>query len=443
MIKIKTSYICSECQRVEPKWLGRCPNCGSWNSFEEQLNQETSKKVEVGKLSKLSQIKISKKIRRTTSFLELDRVLGNGLMQGSSTLIGGDPGVGKSTLLLQVACKSDFDNVLYISGEESASQIKLRADRLKLSSDNVSIYCGNTLEVLMQIIDKSKPDLIIVDSLQTLISSESSSAPGSVNQMKISTSALNAKAKSIDASIIFIAHVTKDGIIAGPKSVEHIVDTVLYFEMADQGVRIIRAIKNRFGSVDEIGLFLMWEEGLIPVEDPTTFFISSRNKTAIAPGISYTAIVEGSRTFLVEIQALVIESKSGYRRIYSEKIDSSKVSRIAAVLEKHVGIKLSDMDIYINVAGGIKLSEVSIELALALALYSAATNKSLDNDFVSIGEISLSAEIRSATFLDKRIKAIKNLGFKKALVPFQKDIKYDDFTQGVLTLNKAISLIKK
>lgn len=446
--KLITQYVCTSCGRNEPKWMGKCPTCGQWNTYEEETITCDTKTVNninniqiSSQVLNLSDVSVSKTIRIDTSLKELNRVLGGGLMSGSSVLLGGEPGIGKSTLVLQLACLGKLKNVLYISGEEGASQVKLRSNRLNLDTSKVKIYCGSQIESIMDLMHKEKPELVIIDSLQTLSSGDSVSLSGSVNQLKICATALTHTAKSLGCSIIFIGHVTKDGTIAGPKMVEHIVDTVLYFEASDQGVRIIRAAKNRYGSVDEIGLFIMGEKGLVEVEDPTRFFISHRAKGYLAPGISYTAIFEGTRTFLVEIQALVIESKSGYRHIYSDKIDTARVSRIAAVLEKHASVQLSYTDIYINVAGGVKLSEVSIDLALALAIYSAATGKALDPSIVFIGEVSLAGEVRNVGFLDKRLKASKALGFTKALVPCQRNIDYSEDVIGCLSVKKAITYL--
>ncbi|MDD3164124.1 MAG: DNA repair protein RadA, partial [Sphaerochaetaceae bacterium] len=366
----------------------------------------------------LSDVVIEPEFRFKTGIEEFDRVIGGGVNKGSSILLGGEPGIGKSTLALQVLEKvSATYKVLYICGEESPAQIKQRALRLKLSTDNIIIYCDTRLEPIIDTIRKVKPTLIVIDSMQTLASADVISVAGSVNQIRACTLEIIMASKQISSAVILIGHVTKEGLLAGPKVVEHLVDTVLYFDQASSGVRLVRASKNRFGSIDEIGIFRMTEKGLVPVKESQGLFISDRNTENLPAGIAFTAVVEGSRTFLVEIQALVVNAKSGYSRVYSDKIENARVTRIAAVLERHAGIALSDKDIYVNVAGGIKLSDVSIELPLALALFSAASSIPIDSSAVSFGEISLAGEVRPVGFLEKRAKAASELGFSKAIIP--------------------------
>jgi DNA repair protein RadA/Sms len=361
---------------------------------------------------------------------ELDRVLGGGIMKRSAILVGGEPGIGKSTLLLQAAAAADTKGrILYISGEESASQIRLRADRLGLddgsgSLDRIEVICTGNLEEIVMALNAVKPSLILVDSAQTLFSSEAGSVPGTVNQMKFCAYELVCWVKEHDASLFLVAHVTKDGIIAGPKMLEHLVDTVLYFEQNDktaglsggQDCRFLRASKNRFGSVDEIGIFTMGENGLVPVEDTGSLFLVMRDGDLPA-GVAIAAVLEGTRTILVEIQALTIPAKGAVSRVFSDKIDSGRVSRVSAALEKQLGLRLSDQDLYVNVAGGIRIAEVGVELALACALYSARTGLALPAGTAIAGELSLTGELRPVNRLAARIKTAGNLGFESFLCP--------------------------
>ncbi|NLK06112.1 MAG: DNA repair protein RadA [Spirochaetales bacterium] len=416
-------YVCSQCGRSETKWLGRCPDCGSWNTFEEEAIQSVSdgKHALISTLAKpvsLESVVIDPHFRYETGIGELDRVLGGGVMRGSSILLGGEPGIGKSTLMLQVLEKCSLGRkVLYVSGEESPSQVKLRAQRLDLKLSSIDIFCDTRAEILESLLTSTKPDVVVIDSLQTLSSEELPSPAGSVNQIRYCSTLLVGICKQLGISLFLIGHVTKEGVLAGPKVIEHLVDTVLYFEQVSSGVRLVRAAKNRFGSVDEIGIFSMHEKGLTAVANPSSFFITDRSGTTLPAGIAYTAVIEGSRTFLVEIQALTTLAKNGYSRIYSERIDTARVTRVAAILERHAGVRLSDQDIYVNVAGGMKLSEVSIELPLALALWSALSGKSLPKALVSFGELSLAGEVRSVGFPEKREKAAKELGFSRSLLP--------------------------
>ena len=415
-------YVCRECGHVENKWNGRCPECGSWNSFDEEKTAPVQKgriepqPVMNASLQKLSDVPYEAAMRVSSGIEELDRVLGGGVMRPSSVLVGGEPGIGKSTIMLQMlSALSENGNVLYVSGEESPSQVKMRAERLGLLSDQISIFCDTRLETLLETIEKVSPCYIIIDSLQTLYSASIASPSGSPNQIKVCCMEISLLAKKLGDAVFFIGHVTKDGLIAGPKIVEHIVDTVLYFESAETGMRLLRASKNRFGSVDEIGLFTMDGTGLHGVKDPSSLFLSSRGGNALPAGIAFTSVVEGSRTFSVEIQALVVPARSGYQRIYSDRIDSARVSRVAAILQKHAGLNLSDQDIYVNVAGGMKLSEVSIELALALALYSSKEGISLRSSVAAFGELSLAGEVRPVSFSERRLKNLADMGFEEVL----------------------------
>ena len=422
MKRATIQYVCSQCGRKEGKWLGRCPDCGAWNSFVEEVVHDTPSKSLVSKANKvqpinLQEVTVESDFSYSSGITEFDRVLGGSVMRGGTILLGGEPGIGKSTLMLQFLASIEGKNLLYVSGEESASQVKMRGERLNLPLSRISLLGETNLESLLHLLHTNKPDIIVIDSLQTLSSREIPSPAGSISQMRTCSQELVDAAKQVGTTLFFIAHITKEGQIAGPKAIEHIVDTVLYFEQASSGVRIIRAVKNRFGSVDEIGIFLMGEKGLTPVADPAGFFLDKRKSAVLPAGIAFTAVIEGSRTFLVEIQALTIPVKGSYARVYSERIDTARVTRVAAVLERHAHISLSERDIYVNVGGGIKLSEVSIELPLALALYSAVTGNSLPASLVSMGELSLAGEVRPVSFGEKRIKGALSMGFDKLLLP--------------------------
>lgn len=419
-------YVCRECGHDEPKWVGRCPECGSWNSFDEEAAPapvkagavDASRTVIDTSMRKLSDIPYEKTMRVSSGIEELDRVLGGGVMRPSAVLVGGEPGIGKSTIMIQMlSALTASGTVLYVSGEESPSQVRMRAERLGLDTSSIHIFCDTRLEALVDLLERTKPGYIVVDSLQTLSSSSVASSAGSPNQIKTGCMELSLTAKKIGAAIFFVGHVTKDGLIAGPKIVEHMVDTVLYFENAESGMRLLRASKSRFGSVDEIGLFEMQQDGLKGVKDPSQYFLSSREKDEFPAGIVFTPVVEGSRTFVVEVQALVVPARSGYQRIYSDRIDNGRINRIAAILERHAGLNLSDQDIYVNVAGGMRLTEGSVDLAVALALYSSKSDVPLSSSMASFGELSLAGEVRPVTFTERRIKALSDLGFTDCFAP--------------------------
>lgn len=429
------SYKCSNCGYSQPRWLGRCPECGEWNSLEEIIIDRNNispagrgnEAVEKQKPVILNDVKSQATTRLFTNIPEFDRVLGGGATKRSAILLGGEPGIGKSTLLLQTIasiskqCKSD-ENVLYISGEESAAQIKERADRLNLDCSNIQILCTSRLEDSLDALDSLNPIFVIVDSIQTIYSAEAGIIPGTVNQLKYCANEFISWVKERDSVLIMTAHVTKEGTIAGPKSMEHMVDTVISFERNNDDIRFLHAQKNRFGSVDEIGIFSMTEKGLIPIQDPSALFLTKRKDNQPA-GIVCTPVFEGTRVFLVEIQALTVPAKASISRIYSEKIDNARVARIAAVIEKKCGLCFSDQDIYVNVAGGIRLSESSIDAAIATALYSARTDIPVKDNTAIFGELSLAGEIRPVTKCKQRIKASENLGFKNVITPEDTDSK--------------------
>lgn len=424
--KVNISFRCSACGYSQPKWLGRCPGCGEWNTMEECIEDSNggfaatsggntavkAKPVPLESLDAMAGERIS------TGISEFDRVLGGGAMKRSAVLLGGEPGIGKSTLLLQAAANAGKNldgKILYVSGEESGGQIKNRADRLKLDASRIEILCTMRLEDILEALDQLNPVLTVIDSIQTVYSVEGGIIPGTVNQLKYCANELIGWVKERDSVLIMTAHVTKEGSIAGPKSLEHMVDTVISFERNNDEVRFLRAQKNRFGSVDELGIFEMSENGLTQIPDPSTMFITRREGQQPA-GIACAAVFEGSRVFLVEIQALTVPAKSTVTRVFSDKIDSARVSRIAAVLEKRAGLRFSDQDIYINVAGGVRLTESAIDASLAAALYSARTDIAISNGTVLAGELSLAGEIRPVARIKQRVKTAIGLGFRNVIV---------------------------
>ena len=439
-------YKCSNCGYSQPRWLGKCPECNEWNTFEEIIIDKMNvtpagrgkEEVEKAKPVNLSSITAQDNTRFSTGIQEFDRVLGGGAIKRSAILLGGDPGIGKSTLLLQTCASFEAANkagsILYVSGEESAAQIKERADRLEINCSNIQLLCTSRLEDALDAMDALNPSLIIIDSIQTIYSVEAGIIPGTVNQLKYCANEFISWVKERDSVLIMTAHVTKEGSIAGPKSLEHMVDTVISFEKNNDEIRFLHAQKNRFGAVDEIGIFSMTEKGLTTVSDPSSIFLT-RRKEALPAGVVCTPVFEGSRVFLVEIQTLTVPAKASISRIYSEKIDSGRIARIAAVIEKRCGLVFSDQDIYVNVAGGIRLSESSIDAAIAIALYSARADLPVSSNTVIFGELSLAGEIRLVSKSKQRIKAAKQAGFSKVLSP------EDDNSS--LTVSTIKELIKK
>lgn len=426
--KTEVQFRCSGCGYTQPKWMGRCPSCGEWNSFEEHVVDAggTANVAGFGAAGSphlvdevypvpLSQVPADDAERISTGIAEFDRVLGGGAVKRSAVLIGGEPGIGKSTLLLQAAsaCKKP---VLYVSGEESAGQIRGRANRLAIPMKNIELLCTNSVENIEKVLNKLNPLIVIIDSVQTLFSPQAGSIPGTINQLKFCAHELVQWVKERDSILLFTAHVTKEGSIAGPKVLEHLVDTVISFERNEDDVRFLRALKNRFGSVDELGIFHMEEKGLTAVQDPATLFIVHR-QGELPAGSATVPVFEGSRVFMVEIQALTVPAKGAMTRVFSDKVDSARVSRIAAVLEKRVGLRFSDQDIYVNVAGGIRLREPVIDLALALALYSARTDIPAKKNEAFIGELSLAGEIRPVRKLKPLLKTAHGLGFSAVYAP--------------------------
>lgn len=440
MAKKKTgdlAHRCSKCGYTQARWLGRCPECGEWNTFEEvTINQDYSaaersiaeKFVKEAHSVPLDAIEANDAVRLSTGIAEFDRVLGGGAVKRSAILIGGEPGIGKSTLLLQAASASSSGSVkkvLYVSGEESGGQIRSRADRLNLPLKNIELLCTCRLEDVERVLNKVNPVFVIIDSIQTMYSADAGAVPGTINQLKLCAHELVSWVKERDSVLFLTAHVTKDGNIAGPKVLEHLVDTVISFERTEDDVRFLRALKNRFGSVDELGIFSMDESGLKAIDDPSSLFITNRTGPLPA-GSAAVPVCEGSRVFMVEIQALTVPAKGAVTRVFSDKIDSARVSRIAAVLEKRIGLQFSDQDIYVNVAGGIRLKEPAADLAIALALYSARTNIPAQKEGAYIGELSLAGEIRSVKKLKQRIKTAQSMGFTKVVSPPPSDSEAGD-----------------
>ncbi len=425
--KLKSVWVCSECGHESIKWMGQCSNCGSWNTLEETLKQP-SKKSNTGpkysntehyKPTLLADIQSSEDERYKTGLKELDRVLGGGIVKGSVVLLGGDPGIGKSTILLQVCNNVDKDKkILYVSGEESRHQLKLRATRLNVKNENLYILAETDVEIVTQEMEQGKPDLVIIDSIQTMNNSEISSSVGSISQVKECTNALLHSAKTLDIPVIIVGHVNKDGAIAGPKVLEHIVDVVLYFEGDKQmSYRILRGIKNRYGSTNEIGVFRMTGAGLEEVENPSAMLLSDRPKNT--SGTCVSCIMEGTRPIFAEVQGLAATSNFGNPRRMSTGFDYNRLSLILAVLEKKCGYFFSNLDTYVNVIGGLKLDEPASDLAVALSLISSLKNQVISEDILAFGEIGLAGEVRGVSFAQERISEASRLGFKKCILPFQ------------------------
>lgn len=450
--KYKTVYICSQCGYESPKWNGKCPSCGEFNTFIEDVvsasNDKTnipSHKINNINSSKISDISVEDEIRFKTGMSELDRVLGGGIVDGSLILLSGDPGIGKSTILLQI-CEYLGKNleILYISGEESARQIKLRADRLGVKSDNLSILCNTDAQSITEYIRTNKSGLVIVDSIQTMEIGEISSAPGSVTQVRECTNLFMRCAKEYNIPTIIVGHVNKDGNIAGPKVLEHIVDCVLYFEGERHlSYRILRAVKNRYGSTNEIGVFEMTDNGLREVPNPSLMLISGKPKDTA--GTCIACVMEGSRPILAEVQGLVANSNYGNGRRMSNGFDYNRLSMLIAVLEKRAGYFFANCDAYVNVVGGLKLDEPATDLSVALALISSLKDTPLNDDTLAIGEIGLGGEIRSVSYCEQRIKEADRLGFKRIIIPrhnyktLSDNLKGDIEIIGVSSVNEAFN----
>ena len=418
----KTVFFCQNCGFESTKWLGQCPECKEWNTFTEEvitpLSQKKEKELKNIETHTLSEITVDAKQRQSTGMEEFDRVLGSGIVSGSLILVGGDPGIGKSTLLLQT-CRnlSQTDTrLLYISGEESLQQIKIRADRMGDFTNNLAFLCETNLSIIDSVIRRTKPDVVIIDSIQTMYNEAVASAPGSVSQVRESTSVLMQLAKGLDITIFVVGHVTKEGVVAGPRVLEHMVDTVLYFE-GDRhaSYRILRSVKNRFGSTDEIGVFEMVTEGLREVKNPSEFMLEGRS--ADGSGSVVACAMEGTRPLLLETQALVTRSNFGMPRRTSAGVDYNRVNLLMAVLEKRLGYRLGDFDAYVNIAGGIRLNEPAVDLAICMALVSSFKDITIDRETVLFGEVGLGGEVRAVSMADQRIREAKKLGFKRVIMP--------------------------
>ena len=422
--KEKSVFYCKECGYESAKWMGQCPGCRQWNTMSEE-KITVSSKGSIGKtdrkevvLSRMSEISTAKEERVTTGMKELDRVMGGGIVPGSLTLVGGDPGIGKSTLLLQT-CRflgNAGHFVLYISGEESLKQIKLRGERIGSFSDAVQLLCETNLDVIKEVIEKNKPEIVVIDSIQTMYSDDVGSAPGSVSQVREATSVLMQIAKGLEISIFIVGHVTKEGTVAGPRVLEHMVDTVLYFE-GDRhaSYRILRGVKNRFGSTNEIGVFEMREQGLTEVENPSEFMLNGRPKGE--SGCIVTCSVEGTRPILIEIQALVCRTNFGIPRRQAIGMDLNRLNLLMAVLEKRLGMSMGDCDAYVNIAGGMRVTEPAIDLGIVLALVSSFRNRAIAEEVIAFGEVGLSGEVRAVSQMQTRVSEAKKLGFKTCVVP--------------------------
>lgn len=440
MAKVKSKYVCQNCGYETAGYLGKCPECGSWGSFVEELSTPVEKKTEIEVFDTtppmtLDEIEMNSEIRMSTNISEFDRVLGGGIVQGSLVLIAGDPGIGKSTILLQTSgelCNTG-KKVLYISAEESASQIKLRAERLGVKSNTLFIYPQTNLELIKKHIESMKPDLVIVDSIQAIYTSIIQSSAGSVSQIRECCNMLMHIAKSQNISIIVIGHVTKEGNIAGPKVLEHMVDTVIQFEGdKTKTYRILRSIKNRFGNTSEVGIFEMSASGLTEVVNPSELFLKEYNQTQ-TPGSTIIVTSEGTRPLLVEIQALVGTTPYPAPRRIANGVDTGRVLQILAVLEKRIGLNLSKQDVYVNVIGGIDVNEPAADLGIALAIVTCVRDVVFDPETAIIGEIGLSGEIRAVNHIEKRINEAQKLGFKRIIIPESNDVQ-DEF--------KGIQIIK-
>ena len=451
MAKAKKSvFFCQNCGHEESKWLGQCPACREWNTFVEEkvtsVKAGTVRDKKEAQIVALSSVETDEDERMMTEMAELDRVLGGGIVPGSLVLVGGDPGIGKSTLLLQVCQRLAAMNkkILYISGEESLKQIKLRANRMGDFSHTLFLMCETNLDMIRGVIEQQTPDMVVIDSIQTMYNEEVGSAPGSVSQVRESTNILMQLAKGLGISIFIVGHVTKEGTVAGPRVLEHMVDTVLYFE-GDRhaSYRILRAVKNRFGSTNEIGVFEMQKSGLVEVENPSEFMLSGRPEHA--SGSVVACAMEGTRPMLMEIQALVCKSSFGMPRRTAAGLDYNRVNLLMAVLEKRAGLPLSSYDAYVNIAGGIRMNEPAADLGIVMAIASSYKNKPVSEDAIVFGEVGLSGEVRAVTMPEQRVAEAKKLGFKTCILP---EVSVKGLGQvegieviGVRSVNQAMNLL--
>ena len=450
MAKVKTIFVCSSCGYESAKWLGKCPACNEWNSFYEEkvvnstsssssINGSRREKAVPKKLKEVEGIETS---RTSTGIGELDRVLGGGLVKGSLVLVGGEPGIGKSTLILQLCDKVKGEGkVLYVSGEESAEQVKIRADRLNINNDDLMFLGETNIDSIQNAITSINPKLVIIDSIQTMYSEEITSAAGTVSQVREITARIMRMCKDNGITTIIIGHVTKDGNIAGPRVLEHMVDTVLYIEGERYfSYRILRGVKNRFGSTNEVGMFEMKNEGMVEITNPSSILISERNDNPA--GSVIVASMEGTRPLLIELQALTTPSVYGIPKRTANGIDYNRLAVLIAVIEKRAGIGLGTQDVYLNVVSGIKIGEPAVDLGVVLACTSSYKNVSIPQDVVAIGEVGLTGEVRAVNMIEKRLKEAERLGFKKCIIPeSNKKLLKDSFKLdiiGVRNINEAI-----
>lgn len=451
MARLKTKFVCNECGSESPKWMGKCPECGQWNTLVEEVEQKENQVRErlVGVLSKpesLSDISEHIEERLSTGSSELDRVMGGGIVKGSLVLVGGDPGIGKSTLLLQISNNIGRKGlrVLYISGEESAAQIKLRASRMDVKSGNIFLVSETNTRNVDAYVKDVKPDILIVDSIQTMYNSDISSAPGSVSQVREATLGFMKIAKQDGIATFIVGHVTKQGAIAGPRVLEHMVDTVLYFEgETHMSYRVLRAVKNRFGSTNEIGIFEMGDKGLSAVSNPSEMLLSGRMKGA--SGSCVISTMEGTRAMLVEVQALLSHTSFGVPRRNATGVDYNRVMLLMAVLEKRVGMQLGSSDSYVNVVGGIRLNEPATDLGIVAAIASSFRDKEIDEGTVIIGEVGLAGEVRAVNFMEKRVNEAAKLGFRRCIVPRNNIKKLEQQSDikviGVSSVNEMLDVV--
>lgn len=449
--KNSTIFVCSECGYESSKWLGKCPACNNWNTFYEEKAIPTSKSTGVSKdkskieVVKLNEVKQTETVRIKTGLEELDRVLGGGFVSGSLTLLGGEPGIGKSTLILQICNTIKIDGkILYISGEESADQIKLRADRLKINKDNLLFLSETDIDNVEYALEKYEPKFVIIDSIQTMYSSEITSAPGSVSQVREITARVMKMCKMANITTIIIGHVTKDGNIAGPRVLEHMVDTVLYIEGERYfSYRVLRGVKNRFGSTNELGMFEMENEGMVEIKNPSSILISEREGNPA--GSIIVVSIEGTRPILLELQALTVPSVFGIPRRNAIGIDYNRLTLLMAVIEKRAGYNLGSQDAYLNIVGGIRVNEPALDLGIVLATVSSFKNKSIGNDVVAIGEVGLTGEVRSVNMIERRIKEAEKMGYKTIIIPqSNKKVLKDKFDLdiiGVADINQALKYL--
>ncbi len=421
MAKAKSVFFCQNCGYESPKWLGQCPACKEWNTFAEEpkiVHKKSYGDVQSAKPKTLSQIEISKDVRILTGMPEFDRVLGGGIVQGSLVLLGGDPGIGKSTLLLQMCrnLSADHRKVLYVSGEESLQQIRMRAQRMGSFEESLKILCETNLDNIKESITSVAPEVVIIDSIQTMFQDQISSAPGSVSQVRECTGVLLQIAKSQNISIFVVGHVTKEGVVAGPRVLEHMVDTVLYCEGERYAsYRVLRSTKNRFGPTNEIGVFEMREEGMVEVPNPSEFMLSGKPENASGSIVACT--MEGTRPILLEVQALVCRTNTAFPRRTAAGTDLNRVNLLIAVLEKRAGLQLSSCDAYINIAGGIRMNEPALDLGIVLAIASSFKDVPIDEHLIAFGEVGLSGEVRSVSMAELRVKEAKRLGFTSVILP--------------------------